>query len=144
MRKVLQTDPALTEMYAAAIGTERPKAKWRTELAYQLAKKSHQMKLDIEQMMRGNIPIPDVWRETEQGMRNWFILRSYRNGGREVWDVGSDDKVLRLLRAMELEGLLRARFTSTGGALCEITLTEAGMEEGQVANALTQIQGEEV
>jgi hypothetical protein len=127
-------------MFAKAISTPRPKASMRTELAYQLAKRSRELKLDVEKMMRGQIPVPDVWRETEASMRNWFILRSYRNGGREVWDVGADDKVHRLLKAMEMEGFLRARFTSSGGTLCEIRLTEAGMEEGQVLNALDQFK----
>ncbi len=140
VKDLLAANPALSSMYAASISTPRPKASMRSELAYQPAKRAAQLKLDVEQMMLGHIPIPDVWREAEQGMRNRFILRSYRNGGREVWDVGAEDKVHRLLKAMETEGFLRARFTSTGGTLCEITLTEAGMEEGQVLNALDQFK----
>lgn len=109
----------------------------RTELAYQLAKKARELKIDIERMLSGQVAFPNVWPETQAHLRNFLILLAYRENGRTVIDVGADDRVHRMLKEMETEGYLQARFQSnTGGTLCQITLFPKGMEEGQVINTL--------
>ena len=118
-----------------------PKVSYKTELAYQLAKKSQQMKLDIDRMLMGYDPFPNVKTETDQAIRNHIIHRSYIERGKAVWDVGAEPRVHAILKQMENEGFLTARFQSgNAGTLAQITLTAKGMEEGQIVNTLREFR----